>query len=78
MGKSMNKNECEIFSSNENIKKALVDNNLISANQKLLTLKFSVLNIRLGIKTFKKLYRQKMDFIIENKSDVIFLHLYWN
>ena len=74
----MNKNECEIFSSNENIKKALVDNNLISANQKLLTLKFSVLNIRLGIKTFKKLYRQKMNCIIENKSDVIFLYLYWN
>ena len=68
----MKKNECEIFSSNENIKKALVDNNLISANQKLLTLKFSVLNIRLGIKTFKKLYRQKMNFIVENKSDVIF------
>ena len=74
----MNKNECEIFCSHESIKKTLVDNNLISANQQLLTLKFPISSIGLGIKTFKKLYRQRMNFIIENKSDVIFLHLYWN
>lgn len=74
----MNKNECEIFCSNENIKKALVDNNIISANQQLLTLKFPISSIRLGIKTFKKLYRQNMDFIIKNESDIVFAHLYWD
>lgn len=74
----MNNNECAIYCGDEKIKKSLLCKKLINPNDNLLTLKFPISSIRLGIKTFKKLYRQKMNCIIENKSDVIFLHLYWN